>query len=116
MNHKTLTFQFFPCALRMSRLASMRLLQKKAREEPLPHKDDWTLRALCRGNHAYLFFPPSTFERKDDRERRELKAKAICGVCPVQEPCSSHALDIREPFGIWGGLTEGERKTLTAAS
>jgi WhiB family transcriptional regulator, redox-sensing transcriptional regulator len=78
-------------------------------------KDEWTLRALCRGNHAYLFFPPSTFERKDDRERREIKAKAICGVCPVQDPCSNHALSIREPFGIWGGMTEGERKSLAVA-
>jgi len=75
---------------------------------------DWQARALCRGNHAYLFFPPSTFERKDERERREMKAKAICGVCPVREPCSMHAISIREPFGIWGGLTEVERRTLVA--
>jgi WhiB family transcriptional regulator, redox-sensing transcriptional regulator len=80
------------------------------------HKDEWTLRALCRGNHSYLFFPPSTFERKDDRQRRELKAKAICGVCPVKGPCSDHALNIKEPFGIWGGMTEGERKSVLAAS
>jgi len=76
----------------------------------LSHSEDWQLQALCRGNHAYLFFPPSTFERKDERERREMKAKAICGVCPVQGPCSNHALEIREPFGIWGGLTEIERR------
>ena len=76
-------------------------------------KDDWQLRALCRGNHAYLFFPPSTFERKDERERRELKAKAICGVCPVRESCYQHALTIREPFGIWGGLTEVERRNVS---
>jgi WhiB family transcriptional regulator, redox-sensing transcriptional regulator len=78
----------------------------------LSHSDDWQLQALCRGNHAYLFFPPSTFERKDERERREMKAKAICGVCPVREPCSRHAIDIREPFGIWGGLTEVERRSI----
>lgn len=73
--------------------------------------DDWQLDALCRGNHAYLFFPPSTFERKEERERREAKAKAICGVCPVKEPCCAHAVEIREPFGIWGGLTEVERRS-----
>ena len=76
----------------------------------LSYADDWQLRGLCRGNHANLFFPPSTFERKDERERREMKAKAICGVCPVQDPCSMHAFSIREPFGIWGGLTEVERR------
>ncbi|MBA3361950.1 MAG: WhiB family transcriptional regulator [Acidimicrobiia bacterium] len=76
------------------------------------HTDDWQLKALCRGNHAHLFFPPSTFERKDERERREERAKAICQVCPVCGPCSDYALDIREPFGIWGGLTELERREL----
>jgi WhiB family redox-sensing transcriptional regulator len=59
-----------------------------------------------------LFFPPSTFERKDERERREARAKAICQVCPVRQPCADYAIDIREPFGIWGGLTEIERREL----
>ncbi len=78
----------------------------------MSHTDEWQLNALCRGNHAYLFFPPSTFERKEERERREMKAKAICGVCPVMDSCSEHAVAIREPFGIWGGLTEVERRNL----
>lgn len=77
--------------------------------------DEWQTDALCRGSHAHLFFPPSTFERKDDRERREMRAKAICKVCPVVGPCSDYALAIREPFGIWGGMTEVDRKTLVAA-
>ena len=81
-------------------------------ESRLSSMDDWQLDALCRGNHAYLFFPPSTFERKDERERREMKAKAICGVCPVRVPCTTHAVQIREPFGIWGGLTEVERRSV----
>ncbi|NQV08202.1 WhiB family transcriptional regulator [bacterium] len=70
----------------------------------------WQMRGLCRGNHSYLFFPPSTVERKDDRERREIKAKAICQVCPVQGDCLEFAVEIREPYGIWGGLTESERR------
>lgn len=72
--------------------------------------DSWQLRALCRGNHSHLFFPPSTFERKEERERREARAKAICSVCPVQEACLDYAVEIREPYGIWGGLTETERR------
>lgn len=78
--------------------------------------ENWQLEALCRGNHAHLFFPPSTFERKDDRERREARAKAICAVCPVLQECSYYALTIREPFGIWGGMTEAERKEVFAGS
>jgi WhiB family redox-sensing transcriptional regulator len=77
--------------------------------------DEWQLRALCRGNHAHLFFPPSSFERKEERERREARAKAICLVCPVQGDCADYALAIREPFGIWGGLTEVERREVSTA-
>jgi WhiB family transcriptional regulator, redox-sensing transcriptional regulator len=76
----------------------------------LTHPNDWQVRALCRGNHSHLFFPPSTFERKEDRERRELRAKAICDVCPVKTDCLNYANAIHEPFGIWGGLTEVERR------
>ncbi|MDH3518367.1 MAG: WhiB family transcriptional regulator [Acidimicrobiia bacterium] len=82
----------------------------------MQRSDDWQLSALCRGNHAHLFFPPNTFERKDDRERREQRAKAICDICPSQDPCSDYALNIREPFGIWGGLTESDRKVATSAA
>ena len=71
---------------------------------------NWQLHGLCRGNHAHLFFPPSTFERKDERQRREIRAKSICQVCPVQSDCVDYALDIREPYGIWGGMTESDRR------
>ncbi len=70
----------------------------------------WQAAALCRGNHSYLFFPPSTVERKDERERRETKARAICMVCPVRLDCLDFAMSIREPYGIWGGLTEADRR------
>ena len=74
----------------------------------------WQMKGLCRGNHSYLFFPPSTMERKEERERREHKAKAICQVCPVKGDCLEFALEIREPYGIWGGLTETERRQTLA--
>ncbi len=74
----------------------------------------WQATALCRGNHSYLFFPPSTVERKDERERREAKAKAICTVCPVKMPCLDFAMKIKEPYGIWGGLTEADRRQILA--
>lgn len=74
----------------------------------------WQVDGLCRGNHSYLFFPPSAVERKDDRERREERAKAICRVCPVQGPCLEFAVEIREPYGIWGGLTELERRQVVS--
>jgi WhiB family redox-sensing transcriptional regulator len=72
----------------------------------------WQIRAACRGPQAAVFFPPSHFERKDEKLERETRAKAICAQCAVREPCLDFALSIREPHGIWGGLNELERKGL----
>lgn len=75
-----------------------------------PLDRSWQPIALCRGNHSHLFFPPSTAERKEERERREERAKSICVICPVRGQCLDYAMVIREPYGIWGGLTETERR------
>lgn len=72
----------------------------------------WQAKAACRGPQTALFFPPSHFERKDDKELRESRAKAICCSCPVRRSCLDYALRIREPHGIWGGLNEIERRSL----
>lgn len=72
----------------------------------------WQQRAACRGPQAAVFFPPARTERKSEREERELAAKAICATCRVRRTCLDHALAIREPHGIWGGLSETERRAL----
>jgi WhiB family redox-sensing transcriptional regulator len=72
----------------------------------------WQIKAACRGPQAAVFFPPSYFERKDEKLERETRAKAICAQCVVREPCLEFAISIREPHGIWGGLNELERKSL----
>ncbi len=77
--------------------------------------ETWQLRAACRGPESTLFFPPTSSERKEEREARETKAKLICSTCSVQRACLDYALDIREPHGIWGGLNEHERRELLAA-
>ena len=87
---------------------------QEAKLTALPDRS-WQHAALCKGNHSYLFFPPSTVERKDERDRREQKAKAICSVCPVKGECLDFAMAIREPYGIWGGLTEADRRQLLAS-
>lgn len=74
--------------------------------------DDWQLKAACRGPQAAVFFPPGTFERKEEKLGREVRAKEICRTCPVKRPCLDYAVAIREPHGIWGGLNENERKNL----
>jgi WhiB family transcriptional regulator, redox-sensing transcriptional regulator len=69
----------------------------------------WEARAACRGEVAALFFGPEG-ERRPERELREKAAKAVCAACPVRRQCLECALsaDIRD--GIWGGLTEDERR------
>lgn len=75
--------------------------------------DLWQAKAACRGPHAAIFFPPAHFERKDDREERERRAKSVCGECGVRRACLDYAVRIKEPHGIWGGLNEVERRALS---
>jgi WhiB family redox-sensing transcriptional regulator len=72
--------------------------------------DTWQIKAACRGPESRVFFPPTWPERREEREAREARAKAICRACAVQAACLDYALQIREPHGIWGGLTENERR------
>jgi WhiB family redox-sensing transcriptional regulator len=78
---------------------------------PGPNADlwDWQLHGLCRGKDSSLFFHPEG-ERGAARSSRESAAKEICMNCPVQISCADHALKVREPYGVWGGMTEEERE------
>lgn len=78
--------------------------------------DTWRTRAACRGPETALFFPPSSSERREDRDVREARAKAICRECPVQRECLDHAVEFGEAHGIWGGLNEHERRQLLELS
>ncbi|HEV7534577.1 MAG TPA: WhiB family transcriptional regulator, partial [Acidimicrobiia bacterium] len=44
------------------------------------------------------------------------KAKTICSMCAVRKPCLEFALTTREKHGVWGGLTERERRRLLRQS
>jgi WhiB family redox-sensing transcriptional regulator len=66
----------------------------------------WRDHGRCRGVDPEIFYPP-----EEDEERAD-EAKAICAVCPVRELCLEHAITRREKIGIWGGLTERERRRL----
>ncbi|MFA5565151.1 MAG: WhiB family transcriptional regulator [Acidimicrobiia bacterium] len=72
----------------------------------------WQVRAACRGPQKVVFYPPSQFERKRDKLERERRAKKICSECSVRQACLDYALAIRDPHGIWGGLSENERQLL----
>ncbi|MDF3306239.1 WhiB family transcriptional regulator [Rhodococcus sp. T2V] len=70
---------------------------------------DWRQTAACRGLESTVFFSPDQ-ERGQDREKREKRAQQICRNCPVLRSCRDHALSTREPYGIWGGMTENDRR------
>ena len=71
---------------------------------------DWQLVALCRGRDELFFHPHG--EREPARSTRESAAKALCARCPVRRECAEHALDMAEPYGVWGGISESEREEL----
>ena len=67
----------------------------------------WQSHASCRGLDPELFFPA---------EDEPAPVKAICEACPVRFSCLAFALDRGERYGIWGGLTPTERKSLDPAA
>ncbi|WP_462418128.1 WhiB family transcriptional regulator [Kytococcus sp. Marseille-QA3725] len=83
--------------------------------QPGPVADlwDWQFEGLCRTTDPEEFFHPEG-ERGERRRRREEKAKLVCARCPVIDPCREQALAAREPYGVWGGLSESEREQLIA--
>jgi WhiB family redox-sensing transcriptional regulator len=70
----------------------------------------WREEALCLEYPGVLFFGVDDSESSSERRTREDQAKRICGACSVRRECLEYALSVREPYGIWGGLTELERK------
>jgi WhiB family redox-sensing transcriptional regulator len=72
--------------------------------------DEWWGLAACRDAEPEVFFPISATTASRDTVQR---AKAVCSSCPVQSQCLSYALRHRQEQGIWGGLTEDERRLLS---
>ena len=68
-------------------------------EEP-----DWQERALCAQTDPEAFFPEKGGSTRE--------AKRVCRSCEVRTECLEYALENDERFGIWGGLSERERRKL----
>jgi WhiB family redox-sensing transcriptional regulator len=93
MKHSSSTLEFSPGAAGL-------LLDA---ETPL----DWMALAACRDASPAIFFPPPS--------RTAAPAKRVCAGCPVQAECLEYALENGERFGIWGGMSERERRRLRPA-
>jgi WhiB family redox-sensing transcriptional regulator len=72
----------------------------------------WRIDALCRGEDAIDFFAPNRLERKEEKDLREGRARALCARCPVHDLCLEYAMNAGESHGIWGGLNELQRRRL----
>jgi WhiB family redox-sensing transcriptional regulator len=85
-----------------------------ATEEPpalpllgLGQMPEWMERGLCAQTDPESFFPEKGGSTRE--------AKSICATCPVAAECLDYALDNDERFGIWGGLSERERRKVKQA-
>jgi WhiB family transcriptional regulator, redox-sensing transcriptional regulator len=69
----------------------------------MPWTEEWTLRAACREQVPDALFVSGAAQHQ---------AKSVCRACPVRTECLADALDNNVEFGVWGGLTERERRAL----
>jgi WhiB family transcriptional regulator, redox-sensing transcriptional regulator len=73
----------------------------------LAERWEWAREGLCAQTDPEVFFP--------EKGQSNTTAKRICAACPVRAACLAAALERRELFGVWGGLSELERRRLLRA-
>lgn len=66
--------------------------------------EEWSVQALCAQVDSEIFFPEKGGSTKS--------AKMLCRGCPVQAECLEYALANDEGFGVWGGMSERDRRRL----
>lgn len=84
-------------------------------ELPIFPEAEWREHAACLPYPAILFFGQDDNETPAERRAREDQAKIVCETCGVRMECLEYALETKEQYGIWGGLTEIERKAYQRA-
>ena len=85
----------------MQTLTAPRLPQP--RPAPADSLQDWTAASACKSADPDELFVSGAAQNR---------AKAVCMGCPVRTECLADALDNRVEFGVWGGMTERERRAL----
>jgi WhiB family redox-sensing transcriptional regulator len=82
---------------------------------PISEDWEWQATGLCRDRAGAQFFHPDDDLGRISRRLREAAAKRLCQSCPVRAACATHALNVGEEYGVWGGFTENERARLREA-
>jgi WhiB family redox-sensing transcriptional regulator len=70
---------------------------------------DWRHRAICRDEDPELFFPVGN---SGPALLQIAEAKAVCQRCPVTSECLAWALETGQDAGVWGAMSEDERRSL----
>lgn len=83
---------------------------EKGRRPTVVLHPSWRLFALCGVGDLEDFYAPDEETSAAAEHEREQRAKQICLRCPVLMSCRAEALLTREPYGIWGGLSEVDRR------
>ena len=73
--------------------------------------EDWRERAACAGMDTELWFPVTAVTKTRHQLLEIRAAKDICHGCQVRMDCLLYALTTGERHGIWGGMTERERRS-----
>jgi WhiB family redox-sensing transcriptional regulator len=77
--------------------------------DPLTASLDWRQRGACLDEDPELFFPVGTGRGAAPQEE---EARAVCMRCPVRAECLAWALETGQEFGVWGGMTELDRRRI----
>jgi WhiB family redox-sensing transcriptional regulator len=89
-----------PAARRTNLVATQTPLLRSVEAE---ERIAWVSKALCRATDPDELFVRGAAQRK---------AAVICRHCPVMQECGADALDNKVEFGVWGGMTERQRRAL----
>lgn len=73
---------------------------------------NWRAEAACASSDPELFFPVGKARPGNTVYDQVERAKEVCRRCKVAQQCLQYALETNQEFGIWGGLTEDERRSL----
>jgi WhiB family redox-sensing transcriptional regulator len=79
-----------------------------------PRDTDWMLQGACTREDPETFYPhrKAGAAHNNDLSPAEDVAVAICRQCPQVNRCAEYALTTREPYGVWGAMTEAQREAI----
>jgi len=109
INRQLTRFSSFSTQAYRPRIAGMRSRTDPGLSDPVVLEQDvaptWQQFAACVNHAGRVDFFPARGESTRD-------AKAVCAACPVREECLEFALRLKVAHGVWGGMSERERRTL----